>query len=79
MLAMATRLPLRSGQLLLDLRDISDQKKAAQKMAHRDRMATLGDLSVGVAHEINNPNAFVRVNAETSGRYLSILHPFSKR
>ena len=75
MLAMATRLPLRSGQLLLDLRDISDQKKAAQKMAHRDRMATLGDLSVGVAHEINNPNAFVRVNAGNIRKILEHLAP----
>jgi signal transduction histidine kinase/CheY-like chemotaxis protein len=62
-LSMATRFPDRDDRLLLDIRDFTSQKEQQNKLSHRNRLAMLGDLAVGVAHEINNPNAFVRLNA----------------
>lgn len=48
---------------LIDLRDITADEQAVLVEARRERLATIGNLSVGVAHEIQNPNTFSRVNA----------------
>lgn len=36
----------------------------ARQLVHADRMATLGVLSAGVAHEINNPTTFISGNVQ---------------
>lgn len=43
-------------------------KDRAQQLIHADRMATLGMLSAGVAHEINNPLTFISGNTQTLER-----------
>ncbi|MEI7725686.1 MAG: PAS domain S-box protein [Bacteroidota bacterium] len=37
------------------LRDISQRKKMETKQMHADRMANLGEMASGIAHEINQP------------------------
>lgn len=46
------------------IRDISERKELRAKMMHMDRMAAVGTLAAGVAHEINNPLGFIRANAQ---------------
>ncbi len=45
-------------------RDVSDQVRAQAQLMVSDRMASVGALAAGVAHEINNPLAAVTVNLE---------------
>jgi len=42
--------------------DITEQKKMQAQLLQSDRMASMGTLAAGVAHEINNPLAYVVAN-----------------
>lgn len=41
--------------LMAILRDISQRKKIEQQLIHTERMAGLGEMATGIAHEINQP------------------------
>ncbi|AKU97051.1 Sensory box histidine kinase/response regulator [Labilithrix luteola] len=45
-------------------RDMTKRNQLAASMVEMDRMATIGTLAAGVAHEINNPLAYVLANLE---------------
>lgn len=40
-------------------------EERARQLVHSDRMATLGTLTAGIAHEINNPASFISGNLQT--------------
>ncbi len=54
------------GQLLLHatVRDQSDIKRMEASLAQSERLASMGLLAAGVAHEINNPLAYVMLNID---------------
>lgn len=43
--------------------DITEKLRLREEAARASRLASLGELSAGVAHEINNPDAVILVNA----------------
>jgi PAS domain S-box-containing protein len=64
-----------AGTLLLDaegrhignlamIRDVTEQRKLQSQLMVSDRMASVGTLAAGVAHEINNPLAAVIANLD---------------
>ncbi|MBI5847445.1 MAG: PAS domain S-box protein [Nitrospirae bacterium] len=44
--------------------DITDKIKLEERARINDQLAVLGQLSAGITHEINNPNAFIMSNAQ---------------
>ena len=46
-------------EIILLMRDITRRKKSEHKLMQADRMATIGFLAAGIAHEINNPLASI--------------------
>lgn len=46
------------------------------KVVHQEKMASIGQLSAGVAHEINNPMGFITSNLNTLGKYVGKLTEF---
>jgi PAS domain S-box-containing protein len=48
------------------------------QLLHADRLTALGRLAGGVAHEINNPMAYVLLNLELAARKLEELPPSSE-
>jgi PAS domain S-box-containing protein len=51
-------------------RDVTERKRMRAKFLLSDRMASLGTLAAGIAHEINNPLAYVTGNLEAAAETL---------
>ncbi|MDA0999901.1 MAG: response regulator [bacterium] len=67
--------PHREDCLLLDLWDVTALIEAERRVVLLDRLALLGQISMGVAHEINNPNGFIRLKAHNLETITNALAP----
>ena len=54
----------------------SDLKSAHSQILQQEKMASIGQLAAGVAHEINNPIGFISSNLGTLEKYTSRLTEF---
>src|SRR5258706_4286912 len=50
--------------LVMVIRDLSQSRRMEQELRRHERLATLGQLSAGVAHEIRNPLAGIGTSAQ---------------
>jgi two-component system NtrC family sensor kinase len=51
----ATVINMEEGQALLVLADITSEREKEDKTYLRERLATVGEMASGIAHELNNP------------------------
>ncbi len=49
-------------KVLVMCRNITEKKEIENQMLQSNKLASLGKLVAGIAHEINNPNTFIRGN-----------------
>lgn len=54
-------------------------EERAHQLVHADRMATLGTMAAGMAHEINNPASFISGNVQTFQRFWEKLAPIFEK
>ena len=55
--------------------DLTERKRAEAELAHANRVATMGQLTASIAHEVNQPITAVLMNAETAVRWLARQPP----
>jgi C4-dicarboxylate-specific signal transduction histidine kinase len=67
---------------LIVCEDITERKRAAEalrevemELAHANRVATMGQLSASIAHEVNQPIAAAITNAHAALRWLGARPP----
>jgi len=65
-----TRKNLRLNEALAAL------KRSQARVLHQEKMASVGQLAAGVAHEISNPIGFVNSNLSTLAKYLPRIEGF---
>ena len=59
----------------LRLHDITPTRKIDRQLIQSEKLATLGLLIAGIAHEINNPNNFIFFNTPILRSYLEFILP----
>ena len=66
---------LPNQQFIIALIDITERKLIENELATQSRLKYIGEIVIGVAHEINNPNTFIRVNNKNIQMILDLLRP----
>lgn len=69
---MASELEEKNHALSLSYQKLQDTQS---QLVHSERMAALGQMVAGMAHEINNPLAYVTANVHNVLSWLSALEP----
>jgi two-component system NtrC family sensor kinase len=78
----------RTSGIIASARDITDQQRLQQQLIQSERLAAMGQMIAGVAHELNNPlTAILGVTElmrdqtadETSRRHLDLAHRQARR
>jgi signal transduction histidine kinase len=58
---------LGSRDMLVALYDRTEELRAQRELIAREKLATVGEIASGVAHEVNNPLTTIRMEAELLG------------
>jgi len=79
-----TGIKAENNQLMQEMKDKNQKLDQVESLLlHSEKMASLGTISAGIAHEINNPIAYVSSNLNRSRDYLnsmaSVIQGLKKR
>ncbi len=65
----------KTGDVVIRIADITEERRIAQEMAHADKLISLGTVAAGIAHEVNNPNHIIMLNAATLSDFWTAASP----
>jgi PAS domain S-box-containing protein len=65
-----------SAGMVITLQDTTELKLTQSKILQQEKMAAIGQLAAGVAHEINNPTGFIMSNLVSLQKYAERLIKF---
>lgn len=78
--------PINLEEMTMAVNAISARQELSRRLKEQQtrlnqarKMADLGLVSAGVAHEINNPNTFIRGNIQTIKKFWDVIEPFFGR
>jgi PAS domain S-box-containing protein len=69
----------RPGGAVAAFRDLSDAQQWRAHVLQTEKMASIGQLAAGVAHEINNPMGFIHANLFQMAEYVADLRQIWNR
>jgi PAS domain S-box-containing protein len=70
---------LTTDQFIVALIDITERKFIENELVTQSRLKYIGEIVIGVAHEINNPNTFIRVNNKNIQMILDLMKPILEK
>ncbi len=62
--------------ILLNFMDITKNKETEMQLLRQEKMATIGQLAAGIAHEINTPLAYIQSNLVVLQQYMENIKAF---
>lgn len=65
------RLEETGNQAVAFVVNLTERRRVEAELAHANRVATMGELTASIAHEVNQPLAALLTNAETAVRWLT--------
>jgi len=65
-----------ADRVVVVVRDVTEQRMLEASLLHSEKLAALGTLAAGIAHEINNPMTVVSANAQILREEISSTHPY---
>jgi methylmalonyl-CoA mutase cobalamin-binding domain/chain len=66
----------KSDCFIMRISDVTNRKVMERQLIQNEKLASLGLLVSGIAHEINNPNNFISFNLPILRDYIGALLPF---
>lgn len=63
--------PGQDGEIIMSWHDITKERQLADQLAHSAKLAQLGEVATGMAHEMNQPLAGISLAAENALRSLA--------
>jgi signal transduction histidine kinase/FixJ family two-component response regulator len=66
----------RTVAIVLIIHDLTDKAVLQKRLLQSAKLASIGELAAGVAHEINNPLGFVISNCSTLGKYAATIRRY---